>query len=175
MVEQPGVKQPPTVTPSGERLAPVPHGVTFRDLTTLVDHRGWLVELFNPAWNWHPGPLVHAYAFTVRPGIVKGWGRHERTEDRYCVLFGEAVTVLYDDRGDSPTRGLVAEIPLSEYRRCLMNIPVGIWHATANVGSTDFVALNFKTAAFDHSDPDKYTLPIDTDQIPYRFPGVGGG
>jgi dTDP-4-dehydrorhamnose 3,5-epimerase len=171
MKAQPGEKQPVTVTASGERLAPVPHGVTFRALTTHADHRGWLMEMFNPDWGWHPGPLVHAYAFTVRPGIVKGWGRHAKTEDRYCVLFGEAMVVLYDDRPDSPTRGLVSEIPFTERHRRLMNIPVGIWHAVANIGSTDFVGVNFKTRSFDHADPDKYTLPLATDQIPYRFPG----
>ena len=85
------------------------------------------------------------------------------------MLFGEALTVLYDVRPDSPTNGLVAEVPLSEFHRCLMNIPADIWHATVNLGAKDFVLVNFKTTPYDGSDPDKFTLPIDTDQIPYHF------
>lgn len=169
MAEERGSKQEPTVTSTGERLARVPEGVTFRDLTTHVDGRGWLVELFNPLWEWHPAPLAHAYAFTVRPGVIKGWGRHERTEDRYAVLFGEAMLVLHDARDGSSTHGLTAEIPLSEFHRRLVSIPAGVWHAVACVGERDFVGINFKTEPFDHTDPDKYTLPLDTDQIPYDF------
>ena len=41
-------------------------------------------------------------------------------------MFGEMQVVLYDERPDSPTKGLVAEIVLSEHRRRLMNIPAGI-------------------------------------------------
>ena len=33
---------------------------------------------------------------------------HKRHEDRYFVLHGEMEVVLYDDREDSSTRGLVA-------------------------------------------------------------------
>lgn len=164
-----GSQQPPTVTPDGASLAALPAGVTLRRLTTHVDGRGSLVEIFNPVWQWHAEPLVHAYMFTVRPGSIKAWGRHEKTEDRWSVLFGEAMLVLYDDRPDSTTRGLVSEIALSEYHRTILNIPVGIWHGVANLGDVDFVALNLKTTAFDHGRPDKFSLPWDTDEIPYDF------
>ena len=166
-----GRKQAPTVTPSGERILHLPDGVSVRPLTTHVDDRGWLLELFNPLWGWHPEPLVHAYMTTIRPGVIKGWGRHARTEDRYAMISGEALTVLFDDRPESPTRGLVTEVPLSEYHRCLINIPVRVWHATANVGSKDVAIVNFKTVPYDSADPDKFTLPLDTDRIPYRFRG----
>ncbi|MEX0825616.1 MAG: dTDP-4-dehydrorhamnose 3,5-epimerase family protein [Acidimicrobiia bacterium] len=174
MADKRGTKQQQTVDSAGERVAPVPAGVTFRNLTTHVDGRGWLVELFNPMWKWHPAPLAHAYAFTVRPGVIKGWGRHARTEDRYAVLFGEAVLVLHDSREGSPTEGLTAEIPLSEFHRRLVSIPAGVWHALACVGKGDFVGINFKTEPFDHADPDKYTLPLGTDEIPYDFTRLRG-
>jgi len=164
-----GTRQPQTVDADGRSIAPVPEGVVFRDLTTHTDARGSLVELFNPRWNWHPDPLAHAYAFTVRPGIIKGWGRHAETEDRYANLFGEAMVVLYDDRRGSSTGGMIAEVPLVEHHRRLMTIPAGVWHAVACLGSRDFVGVNFKTVAFDHMNPDKFTLPLDTDRIPYDF------
>jgi dTDP-4-dehydrorhamnose 3,5-epimerase len=164
-----------TVTPDGDPLAPLPEGVRIRDLPTQVDERGCVFELYDMRWNWHPAPLVFAYTFTVRPGWVKGWGMHLRHEDRYCLLLGEMEVVLYDGREQSPTRGLVGKVQLTHYRRRLMSIPAGVWHADRNIGSTDCVAVNFPTIPFDHAAPDKYRLPIDTDQIPYRFEGVRGG
>jgi dTDP-4-dehydrorhamnose 3,5-epimerase len=113
---------------------------------------------------------------TVRPGIVKGWGMHEHHEDRYIVLRGEVLIVLYDDRPSSPTRGLVSKVHLSEWNRRLMNIPIGVWHAYWNIGDVEALAINFPTLPYQHNAPDKVTLPIDTDKIPFHFPsGTRGG
>jgi len=157
------------VTAVGESLATLPAGVTFHDVPTHVDDRGSVVEMFDLRWGWHPDPLVFAYCFTIRPGKIKGWGLHKRHEDRYFILQGEMEVVLYDERDDSPTRGLVAKVYLTELRRRLMNIPAGIWHADHNIGSRDAVVVNFPTIPYDHTSPDKYRLPLDTDRIPYRF------
>jgi dTDP-4-dehydrorhamnose 3,5-epimerase len=169
------LKDSQTVTPAGESLQRLPHGVVFRDAITQVDARGSVCEIFDPRWGWRSDPLVFVYTWTLRPGWVKGWALHRAHEDRYFVLAGELRVVLYDEREDSPTRGLVSEIFLSQYRRRLMNIPAGVWHADHNPGSGDVVAVNFPTVAFDHASPDKYRLPIDTDRIPFRFEGVQGG
>src|SRR6266704_2043637 len=141
-----------TVTPEGECVERLPAGVTFHDVVTHVDGRGSVVELYVPRWGWHSDPLVFSYCFTVRPGMIKGWGLHKKHDDRYFILFGELETVLYDERSDSPTRGLVAKVVISEYRRRLLNIPAGVWHAN----------------------PDKYRLPLDNDHIPYKFDDLRG-
>jgi dTDP-4-dehydrorhamnose 3,5-epimerase len=96
-------------------------------------------------------------------------------DDRYCLLSGELFLVLFDDRVGSVTRGLVAKIFLSEYRRQLINIPSGVWHANQNIGMKDVVVVNFPTAPYNHAQPDKYRLPLDTDKIPYRFKQTRGG
>jgi dTDP-4-dehydrorhamnose 3,5-epimerase len=163
------VQDKQTVTPTGESTQQLPVGVTFRDVTTHVDDRGAVCEMFDPRWGWHDDPIVFVYTFSVRPGMIKGWGVHKRHEDRYFILFGELEIVLFDDRPDSPTRGLVSKIRLTEYRRRLMNIPAGVWHADHNIGSKDAVVINFPTIQYDHTSPDKYRLPLDTDQIPYTF------
>jgi dTDP-4-dehydrorhamnose 3,5-epimerase len=163
-----------TVTPEGAQLAQLPHGVSFRDAITHVDERGTVCEMYDERWDWHPDPLVFAYTFTIRPGMAKGWGLHKRHEDRYFVLLGDLEVVLYDAREDSPTRGLVSKVYLSHLHRRLMNIPAGVWHAERNVGETDVHVVNFPTIPYDHSNPDKYRLPLDTDEIPYDWPGTPG-
>ena len=168
------VRDTATVTSDGEPLEPVPHGVSFRDVPTHVDERGSVVELYDPRWGWHPEPLVFAYSFTVRPGFVKGWGLHKEHDDRYLLLQGELEVVLYDERPDSPTSGLLSRTVLSEYRRRLMSIPAGVWHADHNLGDRDAVVINFPTIQYDHANPDKYRLPLDNDRIPFRFENVRG-
>jgi dTDP-4-dehydrorhamnose 3,5-epimerase len=167
-------KDPPSVTPSGEPLSPLPDGVTFRRAPTHIDERGSVCEMFDPRWQWHLDPLVFVYMFTLRPGMIKGWGLHKLHEDRYFAIVGEMQVIMYDVRPDSSTRGLVSKIVLSEYNRGLLNIPAGIWHANRNVGSKDAVIVNFPTRPYEHHDPDKYRLPIDTDQIPYKFENLHG-
>lgn len=164
-----------TVTPTGESLAKLPDGVSFHDVTTQVDERGAVCEIFDLRWGWRNEPLVFSYVFTVRPGMIKGWGLHKNHEDRYFILFGELEVVLYDERPESPTYGLVSKIFLSEYRRRLMNIPAGIWHADRNIGSKDAVVVNFPTIPYDHDNPDKYRLPLENDRIPYKFENPRGG
>jgi dTDP-4-dehydrorhamnose 3,5-epimerase len=159
-----------TVDAKGNSLAKVPHGVTFRNAVTHFDDRGSVCELYDERWDWHSAPLVFSYIFTLRPNRVKGWGMHMHHEDRYIVLRGEMIVVMYDSREDSPTKGLVSQVHLSEWNRRLMNIPIGIWHVNWNPGSTEALVNNFPTRAYDHDNPDKYRLPIDTDQIPFKFP-----
>ena len=164
----------PSVTPSGTPLALLPDGVTFRDAVTQIDDRGSVCEMFDERWDWHDKPLVFSYLFTLRPGKVKGWGMHKLHDDRYFVIDGDMEVVMYDDRDDSPTRGLVASVVLSGRQRRLMNIPAGVWHANANIGQTEALVVNFPTEPYDHGNPDKYRLPLDTDLIPYRWPDSRG-
>jgi dTDP-4-dehydrorhamnose 3,5-epimerase len=168
------VQDTQTVTPEGESIQKLPAGVTFHEVATHVDDRGSVVELYDPRWGWHPDPLVFSYCFTIRPGMIKGWGVHRMHEDRYCILMGEMEVVLYDERPDSPTFGLVSKVVLSEYRRRLMNIPVGVWHADRNLGQKDVVVINFPTIQYDHSNPDKHRLPLDNDRIPHKFDNPRG-
>jgi dTDP-4-dehydrorhamnose 3,5-epimerase len=164
-----------TVTVEGRSVNALIEGVSFRDLPTQVDERGAVMEMYDLRWNWHPEPLVFSYCFTVRPGIVKGWGLHKRHEDRYCLLHGEMELVLYDVRPESSTCGLLSRIVLSEYNRRLVNIPRFVWHADHNIGTRDALVVNFPTEPYDHDNPDKYRLPIDTPLIPHKFVGARGG
>lgn len=158
-----------TVDKDGKSTAKMIHGVTFKKATTHTDDRGFVCEMYDSRWDWHDDPMVFSYVFTIRPGIIKGWGMHKKHEDRYFILFGEMELVLYDDRDDSPTKGMVSKLYLTEFDRKLVNIPIGVWHADRNVGQKDAVIINFPTITYDHTNPDKYRLPLDTKKIPYSF------
>jgi dTDP-4-dehydrorhamnose 3,5-epimerase len=167
-------KDPQTVTPAGKPVAGLLEGVERFSVPTHVDDRGWLVELFNPKWDWVTDPLVYSYVTAIRPGGAKGWGLHKRHRDRYFLLFGSLEVVMYDVRPDSATTGRISTVRLSEFERGLLVIPTLVWHAVRNLGSTDVVIVNFPTMGFDHADPDKYRLPLNNDLIPYSFGDTPG-
>jgi dTDP-4-dehydrorhamnose 3,5-epimerase len=168
------VKDRQMVTPEGGSVSVMTEGVKFRPAPVHTDERGMLVEIYDPRWKWHPDPLVFVYALTLRPGFVKGWNLHKHHEDRYFILQGEMEIVLYDVRPESPTYGQISRIVLSENNRGLVNIPTHVWHADHNIGARDVIVVNCPTQAYDHANPDKYRLPIDTPLIPHTFPGARG-
>lgn len=170
-----GQRDTQTVDATGRRLAPLPHGTALRPLVTHTDDRGTVCELYDPRWGVNPDALVFAYTFTIRPGAAKGWGVHKEHEDRYAFISGELEVALYDGREDSPTAGLESRFVLSEAHRSLLVIPRGVWHAERNVGAVDVRVVNFPTIQYDHTNPDKYRLPLDTDELPVDLgPGWDG-
>ena len=57
---------------------------------------------------------------------------------------------------------------LGAHDRGLLVIPAGVYHAVRNVGDAEMTFINLPTQAYDHTDPDKYRLPLDNEMIPYR-------
>lgn len=162
-------KDPAWINPDGSRLTPLIDGVVIRNATTQVDDRGTLCEILNPAWGVHPAPFTYIYQFTIHPGKIKGWHSHHQHDDRIFLSQGMVKVVLYDDRPDSPTRGMVNEIYRSELHRSIMVIPIRVWHAHQNLGTTEALFISMPTRAYNHADPDVFRLPLDNDVIPYKF------
>ncbi|MEP7159065.1 MAG: dTDP-4-dehydrorhamnose 3,5-epimerase family protein, partial [Chloroflexota bacterium] len=167
-------KQGQTVTSEGVPVAQSLPGVRRHHTPTQVDDRGWLVELFHPGWEIATDALVSAYITTVRVGYGKGWGLHKEHYDRYFLVFGAIEVVLYDVRPDSPTNGQVTTVGLSEFNRGMLTIPANVWHAMRNVGDKEAVIVNMPSQVFDHTNPDKWTLPLNTPLIPYDFGDTPG-
>ena len=163
-----------TVDEDRRSIAPLVDGMTLRDSIRHNDDRGSVTEVFDPRWGWHTDPLVFSYLFTIRPGMIKGWGLHKLHEDRYFVVSGELELVLYDPRPESSTYGKISKVYLSGSRPQLVNVPKFVWHADRNIGSTELVVINFPTIQYDHSSPDKYRLPINSDLIPHKFENASG-
>lgn len=163
-----------TVSADGESVGQLIDGVILRHQVTQIDERGTLCEILDSRWDVTDSPIVYVYQFTIRPGKAKGWHVHRLHDDRIFISRGELKVVLYDDRLDSPTQGMINEIHRSELRRSLMVIPRGVFHAHVNIGSTDAQLVSMPTRGYDHSSPDVFRLPLDTDAIPYRIEDLPG-
>jgi dTDP-4-dehydrorhamnose 3,5-epimerase len=158
-----------TVTREGKPVQELLDGVRIRPAVTHIDSRGSVVEIYNPAWGFTEEPLVYVYQTTIRPGQVKGWVLHLEQDDRLFFSFGDVKVVLYDARYESPTFESLNVLHFGESNRGLLRIPRGVYHAIQSIGQQEAVFVNSPTRAYRHEDPDKYRLPLDTDQIPYRF------
>jgi len=158
-----------TVDAEGRSVADLIAGVVVKPLTTIPDHRGTVCEIYRPERGIHPDPLVFVYQFTIRPGQIKAWQMHRKQDDRLFLSAGTVRVVLYDDRADSPTAGMLNELFFGDHNRALFVIPAGVYHAIQNVDTWETVLVNMPTRPYDHADPDKYRLPLANDLIPYTW------
>lgn len=165
----PAVRDAQTVTPDGERILDLIDGVRLRRSRTITDARGSLCEMFSHGWDFSDEPVVHVYEAMLRPGVIKGWVIHYESDDRLFFARGVARVVLYDAREGSPTHGIVNELYFDAANRGILRIPCGVIHAVQNIGLEDATFVNMPTRAYDHANPDKYRLPLDSDVVPYRF------
>lgn len=155
-----------SVTKEGRSLAPTIDGVKTRSPVTHLDHRGSVFEIFEGDMSFWGTPVVYAYQFSVRPHQMKGWGLHELKTDRYTIITGEVLLFLWDDRPDSPTRGVVQKVVLSDRAVRQVVIPVGVWHLSLNLGADEARLINFPTDVYHHDAPDRLLLAWDSPEVP---------
>ena len=163
-----GVRDAPSVDEDGAPLRRI-EGVELVRLVPHVDHRGSLTEVVNLANDFWAEDVVHAYAISIRPGRIKGWGMHKRQSDRYFLVTGSVRVVLYDGREGSPTHGAYEIHHLTREAPSLLLIPPGVWHADQNWGDDEAVMMNFPTRPYDPRDPDKYRIDPHSGEIPFDW------
>lgn len=161
-----GQRDVATVTAAGRPLATVVDGVKTRSTPNHLDHRGSVFEIFEGVNDYWETPAVYAYQFSVRPHQMKGWGLHERKIDRYTIISGEVLLFLWDDRADSPTRGVVQKVVMSDRGTRQVSIPVGVWHLSVNLGDEEARLVNFPTEVYHHDAPDRLLLAWDDPAVP---------
>jgi len=162
----PGDRDVATVSKDGRSLSPTIEGVKTRSTVNHVDHRGSVFEIFEGDMSFWGTPIVYAYQFSVRPHQMKGWGLHEEKTDRYTLISGEVLLFLWDDRPESPTRGVVQKLVLSDRAVRQVIIPTGVWHLSLNLESDEARLINFPTEVYHHDAPDRILLAWDSPDVP---------
>lgn len=115
-----------------------------------------------------PEGFGEIYFSEVLPGAVKAWKRHSRQTQLFAVPAGLLKIVLFDDRAESPTRGIVREFTLGrpEHYR-LLRIPVGVWYGFTALGSHPALICN--CADLPHDPAEGERLSPDDASIPYAW------
>jgi dTDP-4-dehydrorhamnose 3,5-epimerase len=152
--------------------APAIHDVRFIEPRWVNKFNGRLVELFRRDWFDDRVEIDQVFHVVLNAHRVSAWHAHEHTTDRLFVAAGHVHIVLYDSRVESPSRGRLMQLLVSEHRPQLVIVPPGIWHGVENVNSEPAVIVNMPDRAYEYEQPDHWRLPPDTIEIPYAFRGA---
>ncbi len=143
-------------------------GVRVLDLKKLPDERGFFAEVLRQDWKDFLGDdqIVQEGLSMSHPGVIRAWHRHARGQvDCLLVIQGVVKVAAYDDREESPTRGKLVQLVVSEERLQLVRIPGHFWHGTKSIGNKASLTLYFFTRLYDYADPDEERRPWDSASI----------
>jgi len=128
-----------------------------------------LVEAHRDGWpDIFAGGIDHLYWIVTERGVVRRWGRHDHTTDRYAVVQGTVEIALVDGRDGSATRDQLLVVTLEGAAGDGLLIPVGVWHTFRSVSPTA-VLLNSKSPPYDPDNVDKHLLPMPNDQFSFTW------
>jgi dTDP-4-dehydrorhamnose 3,5-epimerase len=143
-------------------------GVWEKRLTVIPDERGRLMEILRSDDEGFRA-FGQVYISTTYPGVVKAWHLHKVQDDNFCCVKGMVKLVLYDGRGDSPTRGTVAEYFLGDHNPMLVRVPPGVHHGWKCISAEESIVVNVPSEPYRRDAPDEYRSPWDSPDIPYSW------
>lgn len=135
-------------------------GVYRKELTTHLDDRGDVIELWSTVWpEYKDGvviPTQHAYQSATDPGVVKCWHLHANHTDQFTVTRGKLQVSLVDVREDSPTFGHANYVIMGMQQPTYLKIPPGIMHGWKALADKETIVVNFQSHPYDPEDEFKY-------------------
>ena len=85
----------------------------------------------------------------------------------YSVIHGEIKLVLFDDRTESSTKGMVQEIKLSPENHCVVTVPPLIWNGFISLYNSTSIVANCSDIPHDTNEIIRKDYNDKT--IPYRW------
>lgn len=147
-------------------------GVRTYDLEKRIDERGFFTEILRKDWKDLLGEdqIAQVSISMSYPGMIRAWHRHTRGQvDYWVVAQGSLKIAVYDDQGNSPTKGHVVEVVASEDKLQVVRVPGHYWHGTKTLGFKPSIALYFFSRLYDYANPDEERRPWnDTSLIDLR-------
>lgn len=148
------------------------NGVQIHEVQPVLTDSGHLTEIFRSDWLSGNDRVEQIFASTLHPGGLSAWHAHATTTDRLFVVAGQIRIVLYDNRPDSTTRGVINQIKVGIQRPSLLIIPPKVWHGVQNYCNSTAILLNAVDHAYKYDSPDHWRVPADSTSIPYSFSDV---
>jgi dTDP-4-dehydrorhamnose 3,5-epimerase len=143
-------------------------GVWVKDLRVVADERGRLMEILRRDDEGFDR-FGQAYLSTTYPGVVKGWHLHKVQDDFITCVRGMLKLVIYDDREESPTRGMLKEYFIGDHNPQLVKVPAGTYHGWKCISPEEALVINIPSEPYSHEAPDEHRAPWDTPDIPYSW------
>ncbi|MCA6441130.1 MAG: dTDP-4-dehydrorhamnose 3,5-epimerase family protein [Chitinophagaceae bacterium] len=141
--------------------------VTLTPLKQFVDPRGAVFHYLKSSSPTFVS-FGEAYFSKINEAVVKGWKKHKRITQNFCVPFGAVKIVIYDDRKDSKTAGMVNEYLLDDLDHyCLLSVPPMVWYSFMCVSKGHALLANIIDEP--HSPEESDTADLNSNAIPYDW------
>lgn len=124
-------------------------GVFHTPLKVISDNRGMVMHHINYLSPSFKG-FEESYISKTFPKMIKGWKKHLKMTQNFCVPVGRMHFILFDDREYSSTFGLINEFILddaSDYS--LLSIPPNIWYGFECLSDIPAIIVNTTNVLFD--------------------------
>jgi len=142
------------------------HDVLITPLKRFPDERGTVMHVLKSTDEAFKG-FGEVYCSSIYPGVIKGWNVHTRITLNYVVLSGMIKFVLYDEREDSPSKGVIQEICFGESNYVRVTVPPRIWSAFQCIGIQPALVCNVIDHPHDPSEAKR--LDIYNNHIPFNW------
>ena len=116
-------------------------GVKIIPKQQIIDERGKIMHMMrNDDQNFTQfGEIYFSYS---HPNTVKAWYLHKKMTVNYVCVVGKIKLVLFDDRKNSKTKGVIQEIFLTTENYSLVTVPPGIWNGFKSIENKFSIIAN---------------------------------
>ncbi len=142
-------------------------GVKVTPLRQIPDERGIIMHMMKCTDETFSS-FGEIYFSGVNPGAIKAWHLHKEMTLNYAVPVGQIKFVLFDDRPQSSTKGVLQELFLGYGNYALVTVPPLVWNGFKGLGTTMSLVANCTTVPHDpgeiiRKDPFTEDIPYDWD------------
>tara|TARA_B100001123_G_C14602233_1_gene746368 strand:+ start:47 stop:496 length:450 start_codon:yes stop_codon:yes gene_type:complete len=140
-------------------------GVSFQPLKIISDERGAVLHMLqnNDPFFKNFGEI---YFSEINSGFVKAWKRNKKQTQNLAVPIGLINLVIYDDRSNSETKGVLFDCTLGRPDHYnLIRIPPLLWYGFQGIGDTPALIAN--CADRPHNPAESEKIDPKSDFIPH--------
>ncbi len=124
--------------------------IVVKELIAKSDERGDVVEIFRPELVGSKENGQVTFVSTL-PGKTRGNHFHKRKTEWYCVMYGEAIIAIENNKTKEKK-----EISVNGKHMVLIKIPPNHRHWIKNIGNTHMHLLIYVNEPFNPLNPDTY-------------------
>ena len=143
------------------------NGLVITPLKQIKDDRGAVFHVMkNDSDTFYT--FGEAYFSKINKNVIKGWKYHKEMKQNFCVPYGKLKLVLFDDRINSITKGVINEIILNDNEDYIrVTIPENIWYSFKCLSKDYCLLLNI--ANIKHDESETLNMDLNNDIINYKW------
>ena len=141
-------------------------GVKINKKKQIIDERGKIMHMLRVDDKEFIkfGEIYFSYTY---PGAIKSWHRHKEMTLTYAAVSGKIKLVLFDDRKNSPSKGKLEEIFLSDEDYFTVTVPPLIWNGFKSIENKSAIVANCTDTP--HSENEIERRKYNDPNIPYNW------